>query len=166
MEFIRASFEQAELALKDKEVPIGCVVVENQKIIAVGYNQPSKTKNATYHAEIMAMMTIPNHRLSSCQLYVTVEPCIMCTAALRKVGLTDVFFGCKNERFGGCGSIMNAHNDVRLDSPPLNVKLYDEIDNQNYELRAVMLLRQFYMLENENAPNPKTKKDRILKTSL
>ena len=166
MNFIEASFEQAQMALKNQEVPIGCVIVRGDEVIASGYNQPNKTKNATLHAEIVAMANIPFEDLRDCQLYVTVEPCIMCAAALRKVGLTCIFFGCKNERFGGCGSVMSAHNDRRLKDPVLEIQLYDTVYPNDYELRAVILLRQFYLLENTKAPNPKAKKDRVLRTTL
>eukprot|EP00835_Amoeboradix_gromovi_P006860 NODE_918_length_3095_cov_0.633178.p2 type:complete len:209 gc:universal NODE_918_length_3095_cov_0.633178:1071-445(-) len=166
MDFIEAAFQQAQLALENKEVPIGCVIVQNNAVISKGYNQPSILKNATMHAEIIAMKAISDMNLSNCQLYVTVEPCIMCAAALRKVGLTTVFFGCKNEKFGGCGSVMSAHNDHRLLSPSLNIVLFDQLHSKNYELRAIILLRKFYLMENSNAPNPKVKKNRVLKEYL
>ncbi len=166
LQFINASFNEAQQALDAKEVPVGCVIVENNQIIARGFNSPSKLKNATKHAEIIAIQSLNSKDLSNCSLYVTVEPCIMCAAALRKCNLTKVYFGCKNEKFGGCGSILSIHNDTRLQDPQLDIQLYDSlIPNMNFSLKAIVFLRQFYLLENENAPNPKQKSKRILYTT-
>jgi tRNA-specific adenosine deaminase 2 len=84
----------------------------------------------------------------------------MCAAALRRVGLTKVYFGCYNERFGGCGSIIPVHTDYIKEGidPTLEITLLKE-----YRKDCIELLRQFYMLENERAPIPKKKAKRIFK---
>ena len=91
------------------------------KVIGRGRNEVNKTKNATRHAEMVAIDQVQHwcknqffsfkDVLGECWLYVTVEPCIMCAAALRFMGIPKVVFGCTNERFGGCGSILNIHTD-------------------------------------------------------
>ena len=96
------------------------MVYKNQ-IIGTGRNEVNETKNATRHAELVAFDQVKlwcekrclcfEEVLRECCLYVTVEPCIMCSAALRYLGVPKVVFGCANERFGGCGSILNIHTD-------------------------------------------------------
>lgn len=101
----------------------------------------------------------PNVDWSKVTLFVTVEPCIMCAAALRLLGLTKVHFGCYNERFGGCGSIIPAHKEFMGTAyPPLQI-----VQLEAYRKECVMLLRKFYVKENGRAPCPKTKKNRVLK---
>ncbi|KAF7194811.1 tRNA-specific adenosine deaminase subunit tad2 [Pseudocercospora fuligena] len=87
------------------------------------------------------------------------EPCIMCASALRQYGIRAVYFGCLNDRFGGCGGVMNIHSDPGIDSTfPCYGGLFRE--------EAIMLLRRFYVQENEKAPDPKPKKNRELKTEI
>ena len=120
------SFFYAEQALNAGEVPVGCIVVfNNLKVIGVGRNEVNEPKNATRHAEMVAIddaicnintecnnsvELCVSELMKQCILYVTVEPCVMCAAALRAVGVAKVFYGCKNERFGGCGSVLVANN--------------------------------------------------------
>ncbi|GAA5920026.1 hypothetical protein JCM1841_000385 [Sporobolomyces salmonicolor] len=94
-------------------------------------------------------------------LYVTVEPCIMCAAAMRQVGIEKVIYGCANDRFGGTGGVQSIHSDPRLlYSPP-----YPAVGNYRRE-EAIMLLRRFYITENTSAPKPKNKKNRVLKHDI
>ncbi|XP_062030367.1 tRNA-specific adenosine deaminase TAD2-like isoform X1 [Rosa rugosa] len=99
LKFMELAIEQAKLALDSLEVPVGCVIVEDGKVIACGRNQTNETRNATRHAEMEAIDTLLKQwrekRLSTsevaeifskCNLYVTCEPCIMCAAALSIVG--------------------------------------------------------------------------------
>ena len=112
---------KARKALKVGEVPVGCIMIYKNEVIGTGRNEVNRTKNATRHAEMVAIDRVKlwckNERLvfedvlHDCCLYVTVEPCIMCAAALRLLGIPKVVFGCANERFGGCGSILNIHTD-------------------------------------------------------
>lgn len=100
---------------------MGCVVVYMNHVIGTGRNEVNETKNATRHAELVAIDQVKlwseNRGLCfedvvrNCHLYVTVEPCIMCASALRYLHVSKVVFGCANERFGGCGSILNVHTD-------------------------------------------------------
>lgn len=118
---------------------------------------------ATKHAEIVAISRIcqehENVDWSQVDLYVTVEPCIMCAAALRLLGIRRVFFGTHNERFGGCGSIISAH----LNYMPDSVGTLEAILVESWRKPCVMALRRFYMRQNDRAPKPKTKRNRQLK---
>jgi tRNA-specific adenosine deaminase 2 len=121
---MRLALEEAEGALREEEVPVGCIIVHSssQRLLARGRNQTNRSKNGTRHCEFVALEQLRDAkgdhgaplRLKECTLYVTVEPCLMCAAALRIAGIGLVVFGCGNERFGGCGSVLNLS-----DSPPL-----------------------------------------------
>jgi len=159
----------ARNALEKQEVPVGCVIVHNDsRIIASGQNEPVRLKNATRHAEICALDTLFSlHDLPTClkllsesTLYVTCEPCMMCAGALRLAGLTQVIYGCSNDRFGGCGSVLDIAHDPMSDSssfgPPLQCTSGLEAEE------AMRLLKEFYTYTNTNAPQPadKSKKTR------
>jgi len=127
---------------------------------------------ATRHAEFEAIdailedpaltpTPIPTHPLAQTTLYVTVEPCMMCASALRQVGIREVFFGCENERFGGCGSVLGVNALIEHPFHPP----YKATSGLCRE-EAIMVLRRFYMTENANAPVPKSKAKRILKTEV
>jgi tRNA(Arg) A34 adenosine deaminase TadA len=98
---------------------------------------------------------------SDMELYVTVEPCVMCAAALRYLGIKKVYYGCANERFGGCGSVLPVHTDQKY-FPKKVAELTCEMVKE-FRGECVMLLRRFYVRENEKAPNPKKKTKRVLK---
>ena len=108
MKWMESTFEHAEEAIRNKEVPVGCILVYEDEEIATGRNEVNETKNATRHAEIVAIDKVIDwcqHKglkvddvFKESTLYVTVEPCIMCAAALRQVGVRKVVYGCANER--------------------------------------------------------------------
>ena len=117
--FMRLSLEQGELAVAAGEVPVGCVYVCRGAVVGTGFNATNAELDATRHAELVAADAMllaqvgapdssPERRaeavdFSACDLYVTCEPCIMCADALGHLGIRRVFFGCCNDRFGGCG---------------------------------------------------------------
>jgi len=119
--FMHEALAEARLALAENEVPVGCVIVHNDtdSILARGRNRTNIEKDATRHAELVAYDALLHANeydveavttlLRASTLYVTVEPCIMCAYALRLMGLTEVHFGCRNDRFGGCGSVVEVH---------------------------------------------------------
>ncbi|ORZ33835.1 cytidine deaminase-like protein [Catenaria anguillulae PL171] len=153
----------AQEALDVGEVPVGCVFVHNGHILAGGRNYTNETSNASRHAELVAIDLIlkshPPSIFASTDLYVTVEPCVMCASALRQLGLRRVYFGCGNDRFGGCGSVLNVH------AMPTGLGMR-ELECFSGYLRdeAIVMLRQFYLRENETAPKPRKKANRTLKT--
>lgn len=109
--FMYAALQEAERAFEEDEVPVGAVVVHNNKIIGRGFNQVEKLKDATAHAEMIALTASSNHlgnwRLNECDIYVTLEPCIMCTGALLASRIRELYFGASDSKFGACGSIHN-----------------------------------------------------------
>ena len=106
-----AALQEAEKALEENEVPVGAVVVKENKIIGRGYNQVERLKDATAHAEMIAITSASNHlkswRLNECAIYVTLEPCIMCTGALLSSRINELYFAANDIKFGACGSVYN-----------------------------------------------------------
>ena len=117
--FMREALRLAAKAREADEVPIGAVVVRAGKIIGRAYNQVELLKDATAHAEMLAITqaeaAVGDWRLVDCDLYVTKEPCVMCAGALVHVRMRRVVFGCADPRSGGAGGIMNL-----LQQPALN----------------------------------------------
>ncbi|MEP6821960.1 MAG: tRNA adenosine(34) deaminase TadA [Chthoniobacterales bacterium] len=117
--FMQQALRLAEKAYKAGEVPIGAVVVQAGRIIGRAYNQVELLKDATAHAEMLAMTqaeaAIGDWRLNECDLYVTKEPCTMCAGALVHVRMRRVIFGCSDPRGGGAGGMINL-----LQMPTLN----------------------------------------------
>ena len=110
----------AERAYMEGEIPVGAVVVHNNKIIGRGYNQRERLKDPTAHAEILAITaaagTLEDWRLTGCTLYVTKEPCPMCAGAIINSRLHQLVFGAYDEKKGCCGSLYQLCGDRRLES--------------------------------------------------
>ena len=109
--YMREAVRQAKKAAALKEVPIGCVIVHDEAIIARGYNRRTIDKNVLAHAEIIAIRKacrkIGDWRLEDCTLYVTLEPCQMCSGAIVQARIKRVVVGCMNPKAGCAGSILN-----------------------------------------------------------
>ena len=105
----------AQKAATVDEVPIGAVILKGSTIIGRGYNQIECLKDPTAHAEILALTsacnTLGNQRLTDCDLYVTKEPCIMCSGAIVNAKIRNLYFGAYDPDFGGCSSLYNLCND-------------------------------------------------------
>jgi tRNA(adenine34) deaminase len=118
-DYMREALRLAKKAYAAKEVPVGAVVVRAGKIIARAYNQVELLKDATAHAEMLALTqaeaAVGDWRLVDCDLYVTKEPCPMCAGALVHVRIRRVIFGCPDVRAGAAGSVVNL-----LQMPSLN----------------------------------------------
>jgi tRNA(adenine34) deaminase len=97
---------------------VGAVVVKDGKVVATGFNQPIGTHDPTAHAEIMALRAaaavLGNYRLPGCELYVTLEPCAMCSGAMMHARLARVVYGAADPKTGACGSIVNLFEQERL----------------------------------------------------
>jgi len=106
------------LALRENEVPVGCVIVLNDHLIGRGHNRTENLKDPTAHAEIIALSaaasTIGNWRLSGAHVYVTLEPCLMCTGALILARPERVVFGASDPKFGCLGSRYDIARDNRF----------------------------------------------------
>ncbi|CAI7670656.1 unnamed protein product [Penicillium bialowiezense] len=161
--FMRQALLMGEKAIELNETPVGCVLVYNDQIVGSGMNDTNRSMNGTKHAEFIAigqmLQTYPRSALQSTDLYVTVEPCVMCASALRQYRIRSVIFGCANDRFGGTGGVLNLHSDSSIDP---KYPVYGGL----FEKEAIMLLRRFYIQENEKAPNPRPKKNRELNTKF
>lgn len=108
---MREAIRQAKKAYALDEVPIGCVIVREGKVIARGYNRRNTDKTALAHAEIAAIKkacrAVGDWRLEGCAMYVTLEPCQMCAGAIVQSRLTEVVIGCMNPKAGCAGSVLN-----------------------------------------------------------
>ncbi len=115
---MREALEQAQHAWDLGEVPVGAVVVKDGVVIARGYNQPIDKHDPTAHAEIVALRAaaevLGNYRLPGCELYVTLEPCVMCSGAMMHARLTRVVFGASDPKTGVCGSVLNLFEQSQL----------------------------------------------------
>ena len=111
IKYMKEALKQAKKAYALGEVPIGCVIVYEGKIIARGYNRRNTDKNTLAHAEITAInrtsKKIGDWRLEGCTLYVTLEPCQMCSGAIVQSRITNVVMGCMNPKAGCAGSVLN-----------------------------------------------------------
>lgn len=109
--YMKEALNQAKKAYALGEVPIGCVIVHEGKIIGRGYNRRNTDKNTLSHAEITAIRKaskiIGDWRLEECTLYVTLEPCQMCAGAIVQARIPEVVMGCMNPKAGCAGSILN-----------------------------------------------------------
>ena len=109
--YMKAAIREAKKAYKLDEVPIGCVIVQNDKIIARGYNRRNTDKNTLAHAEISAIKKASKKtgdwRLEDCTMYVTLEPCQMCAGAIVQSRLGKVVIGSMNPKAGCAGSVIN-----------------------------------------------------------
>lgn len=112
--YMKEAIKQAKKAYLIEEVPIGCVIVYEDKIIARAYNRRTIDKNTLAHAELLAIKKaskkIGDWRLEDCTMYVTLEPCQMCAGAIIQSRMTRVVIGCMNEKAGCAGSVMDLLN--------------------------------------------------------
>ncbi len=111
IEFMRLAIEQAERAGREREVPVGAVLVRGEEVIAAGANRPIGAHDPTAHAEIEALRAggreLGSYRLTDTTLYVTLEPCAMCAAAIVHARVRRVVFGAWDPKAGAAGSILN-----------------------------------------------------------
>ena len=116
--FMRTALELAERAGAAGEVPVGAVVVKDGAIIGRGYNQPITSRDPTAHAEVIALRDaatrLGNYRLGGCDLYVTLEPCAMCSGAMFHARIARVVYGAADPKTGACGSVVDLYADPRL----------------------------------------------------
>ena len=133
--YMKAALAQAKKALALGEVPIGCVVVYQDRIIGRGYNRRNTDKNTLAHAEITAInkasKKIGDWRLEDCTLYVTLEPCQMCAGAIVQARIPKVVMGCMNPKAGCAGSILNILNVPEFNHQVESVRGILEADCSN-----------------------------------
>ena len=139
--FMRQAITQAKKAEKLMEVPIGCVIVYEGKVIARGYNRRNTDKNTLSHAELNAIRKaskkLGDWRLEGCTMYVTLEPCQMCSGAIVQSRMTRVVVGCMNPKAGCAGSILNL-----LDMPEFNHQV--ELTTGVMEEECSQMMKTFF----------------------
>ncbi|MGW8392519.1 tRNA adenosine(34) deaminase TadA [Pseudoduganella sp. HUAS MS19] len=115
---MREALLEARRAWAEGEVPVGAVVVRDGVVIGRGYNQPIGRHDPTAHAEIVAMRAaaeaLGNYRLPGCELYVTLEPCVMCSGAMMHARLARIIYGASDPKTGACGSVVNVFASEQL----------------------------------------------------
>ena len=113
--FMKEALKEAQKAYDKLEVPVGCVIVKDGKIIARAHNQKETKLDTTKHAEILAIQKaskkLESWRLLDCEMYVTLEPCPMCAGAIINSRIKKVYIGTKDEKTGACGSKLNLLED-------------------------------------------------------
>lgn len=116
--FMQEALREAEKSLAKEEIPIGCVIVKGGQIIGRGHNAREELNQAIMHAEVMAIQeanqTVGNWRLLEATLFVTIEPCVMCSGAIGLARIPQVIYGAPNQKFGAAGSLYDILTDQRL----------------------------------------------------
>ena len=139
--YMKEALKQAKKAYALGEVPIGCVIVHEGKIIGRGYNRRNTDKNTLAHAEITAInkasKVIGDWRLEECPLYVTLEPCQMCAGAIVQARIPEVVMGCMNPKAGCAGSILNI-----LEMPQFNHQV--KVTRGILEAECSQMLKTFF----------------------
>ncbi|MFZ4776652.1 MAG: tRNA adenosine(34) deaminase TadA [Terrimicrobiaceae bacterium] len=145
--FMREALRQAKKAFVAEEVPVGAVIVREGTIIARAWNQVELLKDATAHAEMLAITQaeaeVGDWRLTDCDLYVTKEPCPMCAGAIVHTRLRRVIFGCGDARGGAAGGLLNI-----LQMPQLNHR--SEITPGVLADECASLLKQFFSIRRQS----------------
>jgi len=117
-QFMQIALDLAKQAASNGEVPVGAVVVKNGEVIGRGMNSPISLSDPSAHAEILALRdaakNIGNYRLVDCELYVTLEPCVMCSGAIQHARIARLIYGASDYKTGACGSVVNLMAEEKL----------------------------------------------------
>ena len=150
--YMKAAMKQAKKAAAIEEVPIGCVIVYENKIIGRGYNKRNLKKNTLAHAEIIAMnkasKVIGDWRLEDCTMYVTLEPCPMCAGAIVQARIPKVVIGSMNPKAGCAGSVLNVlqtdgfNHQVDVETGVLGAECSEMLSSFFRELRKIKKARK------------------------
>ena len=145
--FMKRAINQANKAYNKLEVPVGAIIVKDDKIIARAYNQKEGKKDATKHAEIIAIQKaskkLKTWRLNDCDMYVTLEPCSMCAGALIQSRIRKAYIGAMDEKTGSCGSVLNLLEDYKF-----NHKV--EIEYNICRKECEKILKDFFKKKRKN----------------
>lgn len=154
--YMKAAIREAKKALAIDEVPIGCIIVKNDKIIARAYNKRVKDKSSLSHAEILtikkACKKIGDWRLEDCTMYITLEPCPMCAGAIVQARIPKVVIATMNPKAGCAGSVINL-----LNMPNLNHQVEISMADEEEKNEAAKLLQDFFKNLRTNKMKAKSK---------
>lgn len=146
--YMREALELAREAYEAGEVPVGCVIVKNGRIIGRGRNRREEKQSALSHAELEAIedacRTTGGWRLQGCQLYVTLEPCPMCAGGIISARVPEVYYGAKDEGFGAVGSILNLFEE--------NFRHHPKVIGHILEADCKAILQEFFVRVREKNP--------------
>jgi len=146
--FMKAALREAHKAFEKDEIPIGAVVVHENKIIAKAYNQVELLKDSTAHAEMIAITSaesfLGSKYLNECDIYITAEPCAMCAGAILLSRLRCVYFGTYEPKFGAAGSILNLLDSGKFNYSP---KVYSGL----LEEESKYLMKIFFDKKRKNS---------------
>ena len=128
--FMKQAYIQAQKAFKEDEVPVGCVIVKDGKIIARAHNKKEKKNSAFFHAEIECILKatkkLNNWNLKGCDMYISLEPCMMCAGAIVNSRIDNVYFGCKDPKGGALVSNIKLIDIKNINHYPNIEELYTE----------------------------------------
>lgn len=135
------ALELAAEAERHGEVPVGAVVVREGVVVGRGYNQPISAHDPTAHAEVVAMRdaarALKNYRLNDCQVFVTLEPCVMCAGAMLHARIVRVVYAASDPKTGACGGVLNLFGETRLNH-------HTEVRGGVLAQNAAVLLQSFF----------------------
>lgn len=153
--WMNLALEMAKIAEEYGEVPVGAVIVKENKLIASGFNLRERAQDPTKHAEIMAIQNackaLSSWRLNDCNLYVTLEPCLMCAGAIYQARIGKVFIGTKDPKAGAMGSLYSIHSDNRLNHS-------FEVESGLLEQQCQAILKTFFQKLRDRNKKRKEKK--------
>ena len=149
---MREALKEASKAYKEDEIPVGCVIVKEGKIIARAHNRKVNKNNTLYHAELIAIdkasKKLDSWRLTGCEMYVTLEPCPMCAGALINSRMSKLYIGTKDPKAGACGSVLNLLSDYKF-----NHKV--EVEYGILQKECEKILKEFFKELRERNKNEK-----------
>ncbi len=138
---MRIALEEAKIAFEKGEIPVGAVIVKNDEVIARAHNLNRSMNNPVKHAEMIciekASGILGNERLTDCELYVTKEPCAMCSGAIVHARIKRVVIGAEDSKYGACGTVLNICGNKKLNHVP-------EIEFGIMGQEASLLLKEFF----------------------
>ena len=139
--FMKEALKEAKKAYEKLEVPVGCVIVRDGKIIARAHNLKETKADTTKHAEILAIQKaskkLNSWRLLDCEMYVTLEPCSMCAGAIINSRIKKIYIGALDEKTGACGSVLNLFEDYKF-----NHKV--EVQKDVMKIECETILKKFF----------------------
>ena len=139
--FMKEALKEAKKAYEKLEVPVGCVIVKDGKIIARAHNLKETKADTTKHAEILAIQKaskkLNSWRLLDCEMYVTLEPCSMCAGAIINSRIKKIYIGTLDEKTGACGSVLNLFEDYKF-----NHKV--EVQKDVMKIECETILKKFF----------------------